>query len=134
MFQLTFYPLQERLTATINNVQRFQIQYRYTSDTEVILILIQVSSHDTVQIRSRHGFHSVTYSDFPQLRYAPDTVAILSLIQIQVQIHSRHESHFVTYSISRYEESTYPKQQSRIYFPQQYNKSAYMRIHYIHIS
>ena len=99
-----------------------QIQLRYALDTDAILILIQISSSDTlqtrkpfchlfssliqipVQIRSRHGFHSVTYSDFPQLRYAPDTVVILSLIQIQssdtTQIRSRYGYHSDAHSFA----------------------------------
>ena len=63
-----------------------RIQYGNTPDTEVILSLIQIQTSDTVQIRSRHGCHSVTYSDFPQLRDAPDTDAILFLItSLQMQ-------------------------------------------------
>ena len=58
-------------------MQRFQIQYGYTP---------------------RHGSHSTTHSDFNnpiQTRYAPDTAAILSLIQIQlqVQMRSKHGCH-----------------------------------------
>ena len=108
---------------------QIQIQYRYTPDTESILSLIQISYSDTVQIRSRHGSHSVTYSDllfkynldtpqtrlpfyhlfllFPQPRDAPDADAILSLIQISdsdtIQIHSRHGSHSVIHSDSSFD-------------------------------
>ena len=39
-------------------------KFRYTPDTEVILLLRQISTSDTVQIRSIHGSHAVTYSDF----------------------------------------------------------------------
>ena len=47
------------------------------------MLLIQTRISDTVQIRSRHGCHSVTYPDSPQLRDAPDTDAILFLIQLR---------------------------------------------------
>ena len=46
---------------------------------------------DTVWIHPRHGGHSTTHSDFSnpiQSRYAPDTAAILSLIQIQLSTSS----------------------------------------------
>ena len=47
----------------------------------------RTSSQNTVRIHPRHGGHSTTHSDFSnqiQTRYAPDTAAILSLIQIQL--------------------------------------------------
>ena len=76
------------------------IQYKYTPDAEVILLLIQI------QIQFRYGCHPDTYSYFNyqiQIRYAPDAKAILFLIHIKlldtVQIHSRHECHSATYSI-----------------------------------
>ena len=58
--------------------------FKYTPDTEVILLLIQIST-------PRYSF-----------RYALDTVAILSLIQIlvTVKIHSRHGCHSDTHSDS----------------------------------
>ena len=60
-------------------------QYGYASDTDAILILIQIQLSDTVQIRSRQD-------------------AILILIQTQtsdtVQIRSRHGYHSDTYSDS----------------------------------
>ena len=84
-----------------------QIQYEYTPDTEVIMLLIPISYSDTIWIHPghgghsithlefkvkiqygdtpRHGSHSITHSDFNnqiQIRYAPDTEAILFLIQI----------------------------------------------------
>ena len=62
---------------------QIQIQYRYTPDTEVILLFI----HIQVQL---------------QLGYAPDTDAISLLIQIQsldtVQIRSRYGHHYDTHS------------------------------------
>ena len=80
--------------------------FRYSSDTLQTRMpswyLFRFQLSDTVQICPRHGFHSITYSDFPQLRYAPDTDVILSIIQISnsdtIQIHSRHGSHSVNHS------------------------------------
>ena len=46
-----------------------------------------ISSQNTLQIHPKHDDHSTTHSDFSnpiQTRYAPDTAAILSLIQIQL--------------------------------------------------
>ena len=105
-----------------------QIQYGYALDTDAILLRIQITTSDTVHIRSRRGCHSVTHSDLKfrynsdtlqtrmpfwysfrfnspiQFRYALDTDAILILIQIQlsdtVHIHSGHGSHSATYSVS----------------------------------
>ena len=75
----------------------FKLQSKYDPDLDVVLSLIQI----TVQIRSRFGCHSVTHSNYSpdtiqirmsfchsfklqiQFRYAPDTEAILILIQIQ---------------------------------------------------
>ena len=83
---------------------------RYSSDTLQTQLpfchSFRFQFQDTVQIHSRRGSHSVTHSDFKiQSRYAPDTEAIMSLIQFHptdtVQIHSRHKSHSVTYSDSR---------------------------------
>ena len=45
------------------------------------------STFDIVQIRSRHRFHSDTHSDFNfqiQFRYAPDTDAMLTIIQFHL--------------------------------------------------
>ena len=59
------------------------IQYGYTPDAEVILLLIQIQISDIVPISSRYGCHPDTYSDFNyqiQFRYAPDTEAILHVI------------------------------------------------------
>ena len=112
----------------------FQIQFRYAPDTDAILILIQIQLSDTVQIRSRHRGHSDTHSqsilrynsDTLQTRmplwyslrlnfqiqyiYAPDTDAILILIQIQtsdtIRIHSRHGCHSDTHSDSDFRCST----------------------------
>ena len=65
--------------------------FRYSTDTlqdmEVIMLLIRISYSDTVRIHPRRGGHSISHSEFQvkiQFRYAPDTVAILSLIQIQL--------------------------------------------------
>ena len=64
---------------------------RYSTDTlqtRMPLWYSFRSQHsDTVQIRSRHGCHFVTHSNFNfkiHSRYAPDTAAILSLIQISI--------------------------------------------------
>ena len=51
----------------------FQIQYVYAPNTDAILILIQISSSDTIWICSRHGFHSDTHSDF-KFRYSTSTL------------------------------------------------------------
>ena len=45
-----------------------RIQLRDAPDTDVILLLIQIQSLDTVQIRSRHGYHSDTYSSDLQFK------------------------------------------------------------------
>ena len=120
--------LQTRMPSWYSFRFNFQIQFRYAPDTDAILILIQIQLSDTVQIRSRHGFHSDTHSDSAfknssdmlqirmpfwysfrfnfqiQFRYAPDADAILILIQNQlpntVQIHSRHGCHSDTHSFS----------------------------------
>ena len=59
-------------------------------------------NQDTVQIRSRYGCHFDTHSDFNfliQFKYAPDTEAILILIQIPpldtVQIRSKTRKPFL---------------------------------------
>ena len=101
-----------------------QIQYRYTQDTAVILLLIQASTiryrldmlqtrqpfylsfkfnyQLQVQIRSRHGCHSGPYTRSLILPSAVDTEFILLFIQIStsdtVQIRSRHGCHSVTHS------------------------------------
>ena len=103
-----------------------QIQLRDAPDTDVILLLIQIQSSDTAQIRSRHRCHSGTHSDSTirynsdtlqtrmlfwysfkyriqiQLRDAPDTNDILLLIQIQssdtAQRCSRHGCYSISYS------------------------------------
>ena len=53
------------------------IQFRYAPETNAILILIQISSSDTVQIRSKHGFHFDTHSKSAS-RYSSDTMHIRS--------------------------------------------------------
>ena len=42
-------------------------QFRYALDTVVILLLIQSQIQDTVQIRSKYGYHSDTFSSDLQL-------------------------------------------------------------------
>ena len=61
VFQLTFYPFRIRLTATAKQCT-IKIQFRYAPDTDAILLLIQIQSPDTAQIRSRRGYHSDTHS------------------------------------------------------------------------
>ena len=83
------------------HLPRSQLQYGYNPDTEFILLLIQISTSDTVQIRSRHGFHSATHSEL-----IPNT----QLLHIQmflcypsgIQIHSRHDSHSDIHSKFKY--------------------------------
>ena len=41
---------------------RIQLQLGYAPDTDAIPLLIQIQSPDTVQIRSRHGYHYDTHS------------------------------------------------------------------------
>ena len=106
IFQLTFYPFQDkikRLSLTIS-----QIQYKYTPNTTVILLLIQTSAIryrlDTLQTRrpfylsfrfnyqlqvqicSKHGCHSDLYTSSLIIPSAVATEVILSLIQILVTV------------------------------------------------
>ena len=91
---------------------KYQLQFKYTPDTEVILLFIRISTSDIVQIRSRHSIHVVTYSDFfpssemlqtrisfcrlfrfhiqTQYKYTPDTEVILLFIQNQIQLQLRY--------------------------------------------
>ena len=69
----------------------FQIKLRYAPDTDAILILIQIQLSDTVQIRSRYGCHSDTYSD-SAFRY------ILHTLQIQMPFW-RSFSTFLKYNL-----------------------------------
>ena len=75
--------------------------FRYTPDTEVILLLIQFSTSDTIQIHSRHDSHSDIHSTFKH-SYNSDTPQTLTPFFCSyknqspdtVQLHSRHEYHF----------------------------------------
>ena len=52
-----------------------QIQYRYTPDTEVILIFIQNSNTVPAQIRSRHRRHSFSHTNsIFKYSYSSDTL------------------------------------------------------------
>ena len=112
---------------------RIQIQYRYTPNTKVILLLIRISISDTVQIRTRHGCHSVIhwkFIPFPEIlltrmffcrpfriqiqyRYTPDTEVILIFIQesntVTTRIRPRHGHHSFAHRnpISRYDSDTF---------------------------
>ncbi|CAI8600415.1 unnamed protein product [Vicia faba] len=73
----------------------------------LLLSHIKVRPHFAkVQVRSRHECHSDTHLD-SAFRYAPDTDAILILIQTQhsdiIQIHSRHGCHLDIYSDSTFD-------------------------------
>ena len=116
-----------------------QIQlFRYSSNTLQTRMPFWYSFRfnflDTVQIFSRYGFHSDTHWDSSfrnssnmlqirkpfwcsfrynfqiQFRYAPDTDAILILIQVQlldtVQIRPRHGCYFDTHSDSTFKYSS----------------------------
>ena len=52
-----------------------QIQFRYAPDTNAIMILIQIQLSDTVHIRSRYECHSDTYLD-SAFRYRSDMLQI----------------------------------------------------------
>ena len=109
---------------------RFQIKSRYVLDTDAIPILIQIQLSYIVQICTRYGCHPDTHSDLAfryssdmlqtrmpswysfkdnfqiQFRYAPDTDAILLLIQRKlsdtVQIRTRYGCHPDTHSDSTF--------------------------------
>ena len=84
---------------------RSRLQFRYTPDTEVILLLTQISASDTVQICSRHGFHSVPHSEL-----IPNTqllhTQMLLCYPFTIQIHSRHDSHSDIHSKIKYSYSS----------------------------
>ena len=91
VFQLTFYPFQDKINK----------------------LPFTVYNHDTVQIHSRRGSHSVANSD-TDFRYRLDTrqtrkpfyFSFRFNYQLQVQIHSRHGGHSVTYPDPSYNTDT----------------------------
>ena len=58
--QYGYTPDTEVILLLIQN-SKVQIQYRYTPDTEVILLLIQISYSDTIWIHSIHGSHYLEF-------------------------------------------------------------------------
>ena len=96
------YSRHERLSVAYSDF-RSQLQFGYTPDTEVILLLIQISTSDTVQIHSRHGCHSITHSNlFPSPEILQTRMSFCCLFRFQVsdtiRIHFRHGSHSDTHS------------------------------------
>ena len=95
VFQLTFYPFQDKINKLPLRIC-YQIQFRYSLDTDAILLFIQIHLSDIVQIRSRHGCHSDTHLDF-KFRYSSDTLQTRMpfwySFKFQVQIRFRHGCH-----------------------------------------
>ena len=92
---------------------QIQIQYKYTPDTEVIMLFIQKSNIVTTRICSRHGRHSISQTDSVS-RYSSDTFqtqmsswySFRFNLSDTIQIRFRHGCHPDTHSDSTFRYSS----------------------------
>ena len=118
VFQLTFYPFQDKIKRLLSTI--FLIQYGYTQDTAVILLLIQTSA-----IRYRLDTLQTWRPFYPSFRfnYQPQSSDTLQTRMPFLPLHqkfdyprcSRHGSHSVTYSDPSYSTDTPQTRQSFYY-------------------